>query len=106
MTAARTKAAMSQGLGAQARISAILFDGHHRYLRFTDAIRYLEGHRAHVCQSQTVTAKALAGHTCVSSERGWGVPAASKHSLRNSRVYFLVFLNELHHSSYFGSGPK
>lgn len=53
MTAARTKATMSQGLGTQAPISATLLDRHHCYLRFTDAIRNLEGHRAHACQSQT-----------------------------------------------------
>lgn len=52
MTAARTKATMSQGLGTQAPISATLLDRHHCYLRFTDAIRILEGHRAHACQSQ------------------------------------------------------
>lgn len=53
MTTARTKATTSRGLGAQAPISAILLDRHHRYLCFTDAIPYLKGHRAHACQSRT-----------------------------------------------------
>lgn len=106
MTTARTKATTSRGLGAQAPISAILLNRHHCYLCFTDAIPYLEGQSTCLPESDRVTAKALASHTCVSSERGWGVPAASKHALCNSRVYFLVFLNEFHHSSYFGSSPK